>query len=89
MRALIVLALGLSLTLGLTAPAAFAQSGKDLKPGDWPRYARDLGGTHYSPLSQITPANVSKLATACSTCPSAMRWWPWTGRAARSCGAIP
>ncbi|HWE48707.1 MAG TPA: pyrroloquinoline quinone-dependent dehydrogenase [Bryobacteraceae bacterium] len=31
-------------------------------PGDWPNYGRDAGGTKYSPLNQITPANVNKLA---------------------------
>ena len=61
MRAAVAVALGVA----LIAPAAFAQSGKD-KPGDWPRYARDLGGTHYSPLAQITAANVGKLAPAWS-----------------------
>jgi quinoprotein glucose dehydrogenase len=67
MRASIALALGVGL-LSSTAlsSTALAQSDKDLKPGDWPRYARDLGGTHYSPLSQITAANVSKLQTAWS-----------------------
>lgn len=62
MRSVIALALG----VGLVSSAALAQSDKDLKPGDWPRYARDLGGTHYSPLSQITAANVGKLKTAWS-----------------------
>ncbi len=33
-------------------------------PGDWPNYARDLAGTKYSPLDQITPGNVAKLAPA-------------------------
>lgn len=31
---------------------------------DWPVYGGDLGNTRYSPLSQITAANVSKLAQA-------------------------
>ncbi len=30
-------------------------------PGDWPMYNHDVGSTRYSPLTQITPANVSKL----------------------------
>ena len=57
MRTSIALALGVA----LLSSTALAQSDKDLKPGDWPRYARDLGGSHYSPLAQITVANVSKL----------------------------
>ncbi len=32
--------------------------------GDWPMYRHDLGATGYSPLSGITPANVSTLAEA-------------------------
>src|SRR3984885_2326353 len=35
-----------------------------ITPGDWPNYARDLAGTKYSPLDQITPGNVVKLAPA-------------------------
>jgi quinoprotein glucose dehydrogenase len=31
---------------------------------DWPVYGHDPGGTRYSPLKQITPKNVSKLAVA-------------------------
>ena len=32
--------------------------------GDWPSYGHDVAATRYSPLSQINPANVSKLALA-------------------------
>ena len=28
---------------------------------DWPEYAGDKGGLHYSPLTQVTPANVGRL----------------------------
>jgi glucose dehydrogenase len=42
-----------------TATLASAQD-----PADWPNYGRDPGGSKYSPLDQITPANVSKLAVA-------------------------
>jgi quinoprotein glucose dehydrogenase len=31
---------------------------------DWPMPGRDLGGTRYSPLTQITPANVNQLKVA-------------------------
>jgi glucose dehydrogenase len=34
--------------------------------GDWPMYNRDLGGTRYSPLTQINTTNVSALAPAWS-----------------------
>lgn len=30
----------------------------------WPAYGGDAGGTRYSPLTQITPSNVSKLRVA-------------------------
>ena len=32
--------------------------------GDWPTYNRDPGGTRFSPLDEITPANVSTLEVA-------------------------
>jgi quinoprotein glucose dehydrogenase len=31
------------------------------RDGDWPMYNRDLGGTRYSPLTQINTSNASKL----------------------------
>jgi glucose dehydrogenase len=68
MRVPVILALGATLTCSL-APSAWAQGGSGreaLKPGDWPRYTRDLAGTHFSPLDQITPANVAQLAEAWS-----------------------
>jgi quinoprotein glucose dehydrogenase len=37
-----------------------------VSPGDWPMYGRDLTSSRYSPLTQITRANVSKLAKAWS-----------------------
>jgi quinoprotein glucose dehydrogenase len=32
--------------------------------GDWPSFGNDPGGSQYSPLNQITPANVDKLKVA-------------------------
>ena len=32
--------------------------------GDWPAFGNDPGGTKFSPLTQITPANVSRLTMA-------------------------
>lgn len=32
--------------------------------GDWPIHGGDAGGSHFSPISQITPANVAKLQLA-------------------------
>ncbi|MGH9593683.1 MAG: PQQ-binding-like beta-propeller repeat protein, partial [Bryobacteraceae bacterium] len=50
----------LLLVIGL--PSLFGQT-KD-RPGDWPRYSRDLSSTRYSPLDQINAKNVAKLTTA-------------------------
>jgi quinoprotein glucose dehydrogenase len=38
--------------------------GADLDKADWPNYGRTPGGSRYSPLDQITPANVGQLAQA-------------------------
>lgn len=46
-----------------TASRALASPGTD---ADWPMYNRGYDGTRYSPLAQITAANVSSLAPACS-----------------------
>ena len=46
--------------------AALVRAGTTQQPpagaaGDWPMYRRDAAGTGYSPLNQITPANVTRL----------------------------
>ena len=43
--------------------------------GEWPAYHRDLAGTRYSPLADITPSNVSSLRIAWT-------WRPDSGSAA-------
>ncbi len=50
----------------LTALMVTCLSGAALAaaPGDWPYYGRDPSGGRFSPLTQITPANVSKLSVA-------------------------
>src|SRR5690348_14565596 len=53
----------------LTAAAllpALAQTPKSNPGADWPMYNRDLGGTRYSPLTQITTDNVANLKMAWS-----------------------
>jgi quinoprotein glucose dehydrogenase len=57
-RAPVSRSLGFVLIFCAVLPAA-AQD-----PADWPAYGRDPGGTKYSPLDQITPKNVAKLAAA-------------------------
>src|SRR6187455_2973444 len=61
MRKLIALLLGAAALSG-----AQAQSSDTPAPGDWPRYARDLEGTRYSPLDQINTGNVENLEQAWS-----------------------
>src|SRR3954469_18387617 len=48
-------------TVAFVAAVGSAQKAAD---GDWPMYARDLAGSKYSPLKQITAENVSRLQPA-------------------------
>jgi quinoprotein glucose dehydrogenase len=50
---------GPSLAIALAATAAFASPGED-----WPTYGHDKGGQRFSPLTQITAANVGRLKVA-------------------------
>src|SRR5437773_1696392 len=45
---------------------SLAQTPKPNAAADWPMYNRDLGGTRYSPLTQINTTNVSNLKMAWS-----------------------
>src|SRR5687767_2726522 len=63
MRAMIALLLGAAVLV----PAAQARTDAvQVDPADWPRYARDLGGTRYSPLADINAGNVENLDQAWS-----------------------
>src|SRR5690606_20927375 len=59
-RAARLAALSLALMLSFESPA-LADDGND-----WPRYARDPGGTRFSPLGQIDKENVKQLEPAWS-----------------------
>ena len=48
--------------LALTGIGVFAQTGELSK--EWPTYGHDPGGMRFSPLTQITPANVPELKQA-------------------------
>lgn len=48
----------------LMASAASAAPGFPAEQGDWPTYGHDKGGQRHSPLVQVTPDNVAKLAPA-------------------------
>ena len=60
----------LALALGAAAPALTAQvtdarlRAARREPANWLTYSGDLGGQRYSPLAQITPANVAGLRPA-------------------------
>ncbi len=54
---LFILALG----IGLLMPSV---QGQKKTATDWPTFGNDAGGQRYSPLTQINPTNVSKLARA-------------------------
>ena len=49
---------------GIAAMAAVAVHAQKPADGDWPMYARDLAGTKFSPLKQITAENVGTLQPA-------------------------
>src|SRR5438045_669590 len=44
--------------------AVFSSAALAAPQGDWTSYGRDPGGMRFSPLTQITPANVGKLKRA-------------------------
>ncbi len=56
LRAVTLLALG---SASLPTPAL-----SEVPAGDWHSYGRDVAGSHYSPLRQITAGNVGSLASA-------------------------
>ena len=50
----------LAVALSCTRPASTSVS----RDGEWPVYGRDAAGTRFSPLRQVTPANVESLTVA-------------------------
>ena len=55
-----------TLAVTVLSGALQAQPGSEVDSADWPRYARDMGGTRYSPLDDINTANVGDLQEAWS-----------------------
>jgi glucose dehydrogenase len=53
---------------GMSLPGASSESMAALARGEWPTYAGTYASAKYSPLDQITPANVGKLEVV----------WRWT-----------
>jgi quinoprotein glucose dehydrogenase len=56
------LMLALMVSAAIMTAAADAQTAPDAK--EWPTYGHDAGGMRFSPLTQITPANVANLQPA-------------------------
>lgn len=54
----------MALMWALLVPAFTAALAQFASPGNWPIPGRDPGGTRFSPLTQITPANVAQLKVA-------------------------
>src|SRR4030095_10751809 len=73
-----------ALTLAVLAGACLRQdvNNAQQKPapaapsGDWPTYGGPLAGDRYSPLAQITAANVGQLRQVCGFCPPARGTFP-------------
>ena len=59
MRKLIALLLGAA----ALSPAMAQTDAVNVDPADWPRYARDWGGTRYSPLDEIDTGISGRIAT--------------------------
>ncbi len=51
-------------TLAFAVAVALAPQGTRAADADWPSYLGDAAASHYSPLRQITPSNVSRLKVA-------------------------
>ena len=64
MKRKINLVIGLLLLLPFLFALAAHESSTPETAANWPMPGRDPGGTRYSPLTQITPANVSQLKVA-------------------------
>ena len=72
------------LSCALLAVLSTASSGAQprataINGADWPMYRHDLAGTGYSPLTQVTPANVAKLTQA----------WTYRLQSDTSAAAVP
>ena len=55
---------GAVVTIALTQCGGASQETSTSDGADWPMYRRDLAGTGYSPLTQITTGNAANLSEA-------------------------
>jgi quinoprotein glucose dehydrogenase len=69
----ILIAMAIALIIGAVVLLTFANRNESVETaasvpvggtGDWLNYGNDLGGTRFSPVTQITPANVKELKPA-------------------------
>src|SRR5687768_8393587 len=57
--------LGAAIFVSTLCATAFSPArAQPFDDGDWPMYSLDLGGSRFSPLADITPRNVGRLAEA-------------------------
>ena len=56
--------LGFSLCCAVCGPSTLAGTPAHPPPSDWPSYGHDDHGSHFSPLTQLTPKNVGELRVA-------------------------
>src|SRR5688572_27038596 len=56
--------LGAAILLTAVSAAAPSPARAQTSDADWPMYSLDLGGSRFSPLADITPRNVGRLAEA-------------------------
>lgn len=82
--------MALAAAVGLGS-GTFAQSGAAPGPAskEWPTYGHDAGGMRFSPLTQITPANVNGLQVAWVYHMRPAAAAPAAGRGATAAGASP
>jgi quinoprotein glucose dehydrogenase len=64
LRALVVLWVVVAVTLPMWVAEAVPMGATAAVGDGWPAYGGDAGGTRYSSLTQITPANVGRLQVA-------------------------
>ena len=63
-RIALVIVVAASAATALAYSNLVAQSRAAAASSEWPTYGHDAGGQRFSPLTQITPANVDRLQVA-------------------------
>ena len=63
-RRLLLVVLGIAVVLAGAAGTSTSATAPQVAPGDWPAFGRTVDNNRYSPLTEITPQNVSRLGRA-------------------------